>query len=273
MPAIIDASCDGIDDDCSGEADEDFSPVVTQCEVSGCRATGTLQCAAGGMLQDTCPTAPICVAELACGDHVDNDGDGATDCADEDCLGAPACAVQPFAMTVDGRANLWGAGHATPPGSQPGQLPPGVVLELGAGSSVVFTSVTGAVVHSGVTSLPPDGIVGAFTWPSSGGIAGYSHATHHRALSGVFLGPSEPTNPAPVSFAHANSEFTSISPGLRQMFFIGDGRTSSNEVQRFVVPAGATRLFIGNTDLCSGGVVGCFNDNSGSFSVSGQVQP
>jgi hypothetical protein len=273
MPASSDASCDGSDDDCNGQADEDFTAVATQCEVNGCSATGTLQCAAGGMLQDTCPIAPVCVAELACGDHVDNDGDAATDCADDDCLGAQGCAVQPFSMTVDGRANLWGAGHAAPPGAQPGQLPPGLILELGAGSSVVFTSVTGTVVHAGVSPMPPDGVAGARTWPNSGGIAGYSHATHSRAMSGVFLGPAEPTNPAPASFFFASSEFTSVAPDLRQMFFIGDGRTSTDEVQRFIVPAGATRLFIGNTDTCSGGLPGCFADNTGSFSVTGQVQP
>jgi len=271
--ASSDASCDGIDDDCSGQSDEDFTPVATTCEVLGCSATGTLQCNPGGVLQDTCPTAPVCVAEATCNDDVDNDGDGLFDCDDGDCTGTPACAVQNFSMTVDARANIWGAGHATAPGTAGGFVPPGVLLELGAGAVVVFTSVTGGVTHSGSPALPPDGVAGSISLPNSSGISGYSHATRARALSAVFLGPSEPVNPAPASLVFADAEFTSVSPGLRQMFFIGDGRTSGSVLQHFVVPAGATRLFIGNTDLCTGGAPGCYTDNAGSFSVSGQVQP
>ncbi|HMJ02779.1 MAG TPA: calcium-binding protein, partial [Conexibacter sp.] len=195
--ASSDASCDGIDDDCSGQSDEDFTPVATSCEVFGCSATGTLQCTPGGVLHDTCPTAPACVAEVACTDDADNDGDGLTDCDDGDCVGVEACAVQTFNMTIDGRANMWGAGHAVAPGSNGGLLPPGITLELGAGSVVVFTSVTGSVTQSGSASLPPDGAAGPISLPNSSGIAGYSHATRSRSLSAVFLGPSEPVNPAP----------------------------------------------------------------------------
>ena len=39
------------------------------------------------------------------------------------------------------------------------------------------------------------------------------------------------------------------------------------------VPAGATRLALGTTDLCSGGVIGCFGDNTGSWQVTAQVYP
>ncbi len=36
--AADDANCDGVDDDCSGEADEDFVAVPTQCGVGACVA-------------------------------------------------------------------------------------------------------------------------------------------------------------------------------------------------------------------------------------------
>ena len=55
-----------------------------------------------------------------------------------------------------------------------------------------------------------------------------------------------------------------LSPGLRQAFFIGDGRTGtgSGSVQQFVVPAGATRLLLASSDG-----IGANYNNFGSFSV------
>ncbi|HEY3242752.1 MAG TPA: hypothetical protein VGM03_05305 [Phycisphaerae bacterium] len=43
-----------------------------------------------------------------------------------------------------------------------------------------------------------------------------------------------------------------VMPGLRQPFFIGDGLTGtgSGAVQQFLVPDGATRLFLGTIDGC-----------------------
>jgi hypothetical protein len=57
---------------------------------------------------------------------------------------------------------------------------------------------------------------------------------------------------------------------LGQVFFIGDGLTDvgSGDVQTFVAPPGATRLFLGIADA-SGftGDAGCYSDNVGSFQV------
>ncbi|HME68245.1 MAG TPA: hypothetical protein VKM54_00015 [Myxococcota bacterium] len=57
--------------------------------------------------------------------------------------------------------------------------------------------------------------------------------------------------------------FSSLSPLLKQPFFIGDGLTGngSGSVQQFIVPAGATRLF-----LASGDAFGWYN-NTGSFTL------
>src|SRR5689334_4840234 len=38
-----------------------------------------------------CAADPSCNPEMMCNDTVDNDGDGATDCADSDCATAPNC--------------------------------------------------------------------------------------------------------------------------------------------------------------------------------------
>jgi hypothetical protein len=268
-PASDDASCNGIDDDCNGSADEDYVSTQTTCVVQGCSAVGATSCDAGTVV-DSCSTAPTCVAELACADLLDNDGDGSVDCNDADCAAATNCQVQLFSATVLGTANLWGAGHAVGPGG--GSLPPGIVLTLGGGSIVRFTSVTGTVIQAGTTALPADGGAGMQNLPSRGGLAGYRHATRMRALGAVFLGPSEPADPAPAQLAFPDGEFTALAPGLQQMFFIGDGHTTGGTVQQFTVPAGATRLFIGLTDLCTVTTPGCFDDNSGSYSLQGEVR-
>lgn len=70
--------CNGVDDDGDGEIDEGFD---LQTDKSHC-----------GQCNNACAAAESCVAsvctpsgEVLCGDGVDNDGDGATDCADSDC--------------------------------------------------------------------------------------------------------------------------------------------------------------------------------------------
>jgi hypothetical protein len=49
---------------------------------------------------------------------------------------------------------------------------------------------------------------------------------------------------------------------LKQVFFIGNGLTSTNQVQQIIIPAGATRLFLGTADS------GQWNNNIGSFTVT-----
>lgn len=134
-------------------------------------------------------------------------------------------------------------------------------LTLTAGSSLTFT-VTGSVDNSGFTpTLPPDG-GGAISTPSNNGISGATWPIN--ALVGVFLDASQPSlSAAPASLDFSTTNFTTLSPLLKQAFFIGDGRTGtgSGTVQTFVVPAGATRLFLGTSDG-----FGWFN-NSGQFNV------
>ncbi|MFO0696846.1 MAG: RHS repeat-associated core domain-containing protein [Polyangiales bacterium] len=79
-PASSDATCNGVDDDCSGAADEDYVPVATTCQPQGaapgaCVSTGTLTCQAGGLV-DTC--TPILPSNEVCND-IDDDCDGRID--------------------------------------------------------------------------------------------------------------------------------------------------------------------------------------------------
>jgi len=79
------------------------------------------------------------------------------------------------------------------------------------------------------------------------------------------LGPDRPdASPAPAALDFGTTQsrdYATLSPTLKQVFFIGDGRTSTGEVQKVTIPNGATRLFLGPMD----GVE--WSNNSGAFSV------
>ena len=147
----------------------------------------------------------------------------------------------------------------------PTNSPVQVAVTLSPGATVTF-SATGGVDNTGaVPSLPPDG-GGVFSTSPNNGISGGTWPIN--ALVGVFLDGSLPTSsPAPADLDFSGTgigtSFTTLSPALKQVFFIGDGLTGTGtgSTQTFVVPAGATRLFLGTTDG-----FGWFN-NSGAFSV------
>lgn len=73
-----------------------------------------------------------------------------------------------------------------------------------------------------------------------------------NALVGIFLNDNAPNTTAAAAtldFSSTSSRnFTTLSPGLKQVFFIGDGVNSDNYLQDFTVPNGATRLFLGVMD-------------------------
>jgi phosphohistidine swiveling domain-containing protein len=94
-PAPSDASCDGVDDDCSGAADEDYAPVNTSCGIGACAATGQTECRQGEVRDLCTPGAPAA-------------GDASCDGNDDDCSGqadedyAPNCTGTQAAQCVNG---------------------------------------------------------------------------------------------------------------------------------------------------------------------------
>jgi hypothetical protein len=171
---------------------------------------------------------------------------------------------------VPGFANPYLAGMpngTTAPGgdSAPNQSPLLVTgLNINQASYLSF-SATGSASYNNSDYYGPDGglyLGGFFSRGSENGISGLRVTV--SALIGVFLDSQLPTTtPAPndLNFEVLTRDFSTLSPELKQVFFIGDGMTNSSVIQKFYVPNGATRLFLGTADG-----FGWFN-NDGGFST------
>ncbi len=148
--------------------------------------------------------------------------------------------------------------------SAPAESPVLAPITLVAGETLTFSATGGAAHQPGPNYATPDGDVGNLYSLHADYGTGISGPTdiYLGALAGVFLGPDTPSGPAPAQLS--GTDFASLSPGLDQMFFIGDGLTGTGTgaVQTFVVPQGATRLFLGITD--DGG----YYDNGGTITAT-----
>jgi hypothetical protein len=181
-----------------------------------------------------------------------------------------------LAVTVPSTADVWLAGQpsgsmledsADPLGADVVPTNSPVEVPVVAGSALTF-AVTGMTSNASTICYPPSpdggGCLADITMGPVNGLG--SLECPGNALIGVFLDASVPsgTGPAGLDLSAASDGFAMLSPLLRQVFFIGDGLTGtgSGAAQRFVVPAGATRLLLGDSD----GVGGDF-DNSGQFTV------
>jgi hypothetical protein len=87
-----------------------------------------------------------------------------------------------------------------------------------------------------------------------------------NALVGVFLDDNQPNlTPTPAKnldfSTSASRDFSTLKPDLKQIFFIGDGMNSNGQTQEFVVPQGATRLFLATWDFYE------WNNNAGARDV------
>jgi Flp pilus assembly protein TadG len=73
-----------------------------------------------------------------------------------------------------------------------------------------------------------------------------------NSINAVFLNSNLPDNqtaPGTTDFStQTQRDYTTYSPKVQQVFYVGDGQTSGGEQQQVVVPQGATRLFLGTMD-------------------------
>lgn len=128
-----------------------------------------------------------------------------------------------------------------------------VGLSLAAGSPLTIVA-TGAVDYGGCGCATPDGgdpCGSNLMAREFFGISGYIGPIN--ALVGAFLDDSAPIPPAPLALdfsTPAAQAQLSFAPELNQVFFVGDGLTGTGTgaAQLFVVPPGATRLFLGSSD-------------------------
>jgi Flp pilus assembly protein TadG len=183
--------------------------------------------------------------------------------------------------TVTGQGDPWLAGM--PAGSQasdldtaPAQSPP-MVMNVVPGTVLTFTNVTGGVKND--PSLSNDTADGNSSQLHShndddplsepavqNNIA--SITAPINSMLGVFLTNNAPnTQSAPTfnrdySTQAARDQQTFSDIQLQQPFFIGDGQTSGGTTQTFVVPQGATKLYLGTMDGHQ------WSNNSGSFAAT-----
>ncbi|MEM8496094.1 MAG: PEP-CTERM sorting domain-containing protein, partial [Planctomycetota bacterium] len=145
----------------------------------------------------------------------------------------------------------------------------------------VVQPATGLVSYTqgfGAGQLNPDGdgFTGSANMAPFGGISGYFGST--AGLVGVFLTDDIPAaNPsAPLDFSGNGfgTEFTTLAPGLGQVFHIGNGQTTGGTLQSFQAPAGETRFAIGIADaFAARGNPGFYDDNDGGFEITLNIVP
>ncbi|NJL66865.1 MAG: PEP-CTERM sorting domain-containing protein [Microcoleus sp. SM1_3_4] len=139
-------------------------------------------------------------------------------------------------------------------------------LPLAAGNILTF-GVTGSVNYKSVTPIDtPDGDRTVATH-SAGDEHGISNISAPRnSLLGVFLDAQQPNlSPAPpaLNFSTPDSRnYLQLAPLIKQVFFIGDGRTDRGVIQQIVVPEGASRFYLGAMDAFD------WSDNAGIFDVA-----
>lgn len=197
-------------------------------------------------------------------------------------LAVGATAANADTISVNAADNIYGAGQALAPGG--GNVPGFISLSSNA-ASVSFSSVIGSVscgaangcitINGGGNLNDADGVgaaPGTSSNTGSGSISGIV-APGAGYLVGLFVGAGGPSGAAPalLDFTSIGTNFTSLSPLLDQTFFVGDGQTGDDTgtEQTFVVPTGATELYLGISDACGyDGSPGCLGDNDGQFTAT-----
>ena len=183
---------------------------------------------------------------------------------------------------VKATANIFGYGVSTPApgGGGGGTLANVIALNAGTGRVAAFSS-GGQAGWAGTNVNGPDGgnFSSSTNIPSVGPISGFSGPLSGQ-LVGVFIEAgdiSALSAPGGISYPNlASYQQASYSPGLRQVFFIGDGKTGtgSGTTQAFSVPDGAGFLVLGIADAFGfNAVAGYYDDNVGGYETSYTIIP
>jgi hypothetical protein len=170
-------------------------------------------------------------------------------------------------ITVPATASIYKSGGNSSPYN--GNDPPFISFSPSTVTAVRFTNVSGTVSYNGIGFIGPDGDPNSQgDDPSVGGLSGLLNDTNFPFV-GVFTDDNVPAPPAPARLDFTgHRDFTSLSPLLNQVFYIGDGLTGtgSGTVQNFVPPASATHLYLGFLD-------NQYADNLGQLTATISVIP
>jgi hypothetical protein len=162
---------------------------------------------------------------------------------------------------------IFDAGNAMP--SLGGTLPEEILIP--SSERALWFRAWGRVqAHPNMPWGPPDGATVTNRNTRVTRYNGLSGITHPATLPlcGVFVG-AEPVKMTPdLNYYGIPTTQQYISPELNQVFFIGDGFSSDNFWQVFMIPAGARALYLGVPESeCVIGLPGGYHDNRGSFLV------
>jgi hypothetical protein len=180
-----------------------------------------------------------------------------------------------LAVNVRSTANPYLAGMPNGTTARVGDSAPSespVLVELSLDHAVAFSfTASGLVEHAQFDPpefYPPGG--SNLTSHQGGAEHGISDITAPmNSLLGLFLGDERPDRtrpPKPFKRRGSGANSLTISPELKQVFFIGSGTTKEGARRRYLVPTGATRLYLGVMDGYE------WNNNQGSFFVNVSVE-
>jgi hypothetical protein len=143
---------------------------------------------------------------------------------------------------------------------------PGYSVELNASGEVTINNFGDKVGPSGHSSYSD-----TMTWMMGFPENGISDVkAPFGGLLGVFIGQEQPSMPRPdwLDFSGAAKDLVRVEPQLKQVFYIGTGKTSQGATKQFIVPDGATRIFLAPLFFA-----GNYSGNNGSFTVSLSISP
>ena len=195
----------------------------------------------------------------------------------------PLLAQSSQTLSVSAHMDIWQSGGYSD--GSGGVAPAAYTFPAAPGQTLTFSSVTGTwSCGNGATPYGPDGTntgncyFGAYTFNPTGPFSGLDTTDFVGPLVGMFLEDTLPTSAPPTLrfYWSDNSQggirinFTTLSPQIGQVFFIGDGNngTGTGAIQAFSVPPTATHLYLGYPDQCNNEKPGCYGDNSGSMTAT-----
>jgi WD40 repeat protein/formylglycine-generating enzyme required for sulfatase activity len=244
-PAASDATCDGVDDDCNGQADEDYLPVTTCFKVGACAAGNVASSCAGGV-ETACATGTPATEDCDgidddCDGVNDNgfpdtDGDGQKDCLDSDDDGdgwadqidcAPLDAsVYPGAPAVCGQdgdcdGSLRDAGEACDDGTAGGAWDGCRSCQVG---EVVINADTAGAQYGSALAVLSDGTwLVAWTGVDTSGSGVFAR---HHACDGATTGADVAVNTT-TSGAQLAGPAATLAGGKAVLTWTSDGQDGS----------------------------------------------